>query len=106
MRMKNMFAVRLTDLIKENGISKRALAKIVGVSAMSVSDWTNGKAQPTAENIYNVASLLDVSADYLLGLEDEFGTKTRADNANGVNGNDVNDIRTKFSEGVSNVKAR
>lgn len=104
--MKNMFAVRLADLIKENNISKRALAKMAGVSAMSVSDWTNGKAQPTAENIYNIASLFDVSADYLLGLEDEFGTKTRTDNANGANGNDVNDVRTKFSEDVSDVKAR
>lgn len=73
--MKNLFASRLTELIKENNLSKRAFAQKIGVSAMSVSDWTNGKVQPTAENIYTIAMVFNVSADYLLGLEDETGTK-------------------------------
>ena len=73
--MKNLFAARLTDLLKENELSKRALAQGIGVSAMSISDWSNGKVQPTAENIYLVAEFFDVSSDYLLGLEDETGTK-------------------------------
>ena len=73
--MKNLFASRLTELIKENNLSKRAFAQKVGVSAMSVSDWTNGKIQPTAESIYIIAETFDVSADYLLGLEDETGAK-------------------------------
>lgn len=74
--MKNLFATRLTELIKETNLSKRAFALKVGVSAMSVSDWTNGKVQPTAENIYTIAMVFNVSADYLLGLEDETGAKT------------------------------
>lgn len=73
--MKNLFASRLTELIKENNLSKRAFALKIGVSAMSVSDWTNGKVQPTAENIYTIAMTFNVSADYLLGLEDETGAK-------------------------------
>lgn len=43
---------------------------------MSVSDWSTGKVQPTAENIYIVAEYFAVSSDYLLGLEDETGAKT------------------------------
>lgn len=43
---------------------------------MSVSDWSTGKVQPTAENIYLVAQFFGVSSDYLLGLEDELGVKT------------------------------
>jgi len=74
--MKNLFAIRLTELIKETNLSKRAFAQKIGVSAMSVSDWTNGKVQPTAENIYTIAMIFNVSADYLLGLEDETGAKT------------------------------
>ena len=75
--MKNLFAIRLTELLKEHNLSKRALAKYIEVSAMSVSDWTNGNVQPTAENIYAVAVFFDVSTDYLLGLEDETGAKIR-----------------------------
>lgn len=68
--MKNLFAVRLSELLEMNNLSKRALAKNIGISAMSISDWTNGKVQPTAENIYIIAKYFDVSSDYLLGLED------------------------------------
>ena len=50
--MKNKFAVRLNELIKDNNVSKRELAKKIGVSATSISDWSNGKIQPTAENIF------------------------------------------------------
>lgn len=68
--MKNKFAVRLNELIKDNNVSKRELAKKIGVSATSISDWSNGKIQPTAENIFLISEYFQVSADYLLGLID------------------------------------
>ena len=77
--MKNMFAERLTDLLIEKSISKRNLAVKLNVSAQSVSDWSTGKVQPTAENIYIVAKYFNVTSDYLLGLEDEFGQKEYSD---------------------------
>ena len=73
--MKNKFAERLTELLEINRLSKRAFAEKIGVSAMSVSDWTNGNVQPTAENIYLTAEFFRVGSDYLLGLEDETGAK-------------------------------
>jgi len=73
--MKNIFAERLTQLLKEKDMSKRTLAKAIGVSAMSISDWSNGNVQPTAENIYRIAVYFETTSDYLLGLEDESGTK-------------------------------
>lgn len=73
--MKNLFSQRLSDLLTGNQLSKRALARAIGVSSMSVSDWTTGKVQPTADNIYLVAVYFHVSADYLLGLEDDIGNK-------------------------------
>ena len=69
--MKNKFAERLTYLLEERGMSKRECAKICNVSAQSISDWTTGKIQPTAELLYAVCEKLNVSADYLLGLSEE-----------------------------------
>lgn len=71
--MKNIFAQRLSELLHLYKLSKRAFAAQIGVSAMSVSDWTTGKVQPTAENIYLTALYFGVSADYLLGLETDSG---------------------------------
>ncbi len=68
--MKNLFAERLNELLNENNISKRTLAKEIGVSAMSISDWSRGNVQPTAENIYLIAKYFNISSDYLLGLEE------------------------------------
>lgn len=68
--MKNLFPQRLTEMLKINKISKRALAREIGVSAASISDWSTGKVQPTAENIYLIAKYFNESSDYLLGLED------------------------------------
>lgn len=68
--MKNLFAQRLSELLIEFNVSKRKFAQAIGVSAMSVSDWTNGNVQPTAENIYLAARYFCVSADFLLGLVD------------------------------------
>lgn len=70
--MKNLFASRLTELLEENNLSKRALAKAIGVSAMSISDWSTGKVQPTAENIYLITDYFETTSDYLLGLKDEY----------------------------------
>lgn len=69
--MKNLFAIRLTKYIESIGLSKRKFAEKIGVSAMSVSDWTTGKIQPNAESIYNICLKCGLSADYLLGLTDK-----------------------------------
>ena len=82
--MKNIFDKRLTDLLKEKELSKRELGKLTQISAQSISDWSTGKVQPTAENIYTLAKFFNVSTDYLLGLEDETGAKTEIKNKNDV----------------------
>lgn len=68
--MNNLFPQRLTELLKIHNLSKRALAREIGVSVASICDWSTGKVQPTAENIYLVAKYFNESSDYLLGLED------------------------------------
>ena len=74
--MENKFAEKLTEILEEKGISKRECARICKISAQSVSDWTTGKIQPTAEMIYLICKNLNESADYLLGLtEDMSGIK-------------------------------
>ena len=69
------FAKNLTQLMKERRITQTMLADAIGYSQRSVSKWMNGQAEPCATAIYSCALFFDVTADYLLGLEDEFGTK-------------------------------
>lgn len=70
-----MFGKRLKNLLKETNITQEQLAKVIGYSQRAVSKWINEQAEPTETVIYRCAIYFDVSADYLVGLEDEAGMK-------------------------------
>lgn len=68
----NKFAERVVGLLKENNIAKYKLAMDTGISKSVLSDYCNGKVQPTADVIIVPAKYFDVSTDYLLGLTDTY----------------------------------
>lgn len=65
-----VFVERLKELRIEKGLSLVQLAKETGISKSAISFWENGDRIPTALNIITLAKYFEVSADYLLGLED------------------------------------
>ena len=70
-----IFVDRLNKLIEENKITKYRLAKEIGVSKQAVLWWCDGVNEPKISYLRKIAEYFDVSCDYLLGLEDETGTK-------------------------------
>ena len=68
-------AERLKEIRKEKNISQGQLAKGIGVDVSSISYWESGTYEPKATYIYKMALFLNVSADYLLGIEDETGRR-------------------------------
>lgn len=72
----DIFVNRLNKLLKENNITKYRLAKELGVSKQAVLWWCDGINEPKISYLQKLAIFFDVSADYLLGLEDETGAKT------------------------------
>ncbi len=50
-------------------ISQVALAKNLGVSKHSVSNWENDNIQPSIDMLVRIARCLNTSTDYLLGLD-------------------------------------
>ena len=65
--MINKFAERIKEQLIVKGKNQAELSRAIKVSGATVSEWINGKKQPTADNIILVADYFDVSADYLLG---------------------------------------
>ncbi len=68
-------AERLKEIRKEKNISQGKLAKGIGVDVSSISYWESGTYEPKATYVYKMAIFLNVTADYLLGLEDETGRR-------------------------------
>jgi len=64
--------VRIKTLRNEKGIGQNKLADDIQVSNASVSYWETGKQIPSAEVLFKLAVYFDVSADYILGIIDEW----------------------------------
>lgn len=71
----DIFVIRLNKLIEENKITRYKLAKDLKVSKQAVLYWCEGINEPKLSYLRQLAVYFDVSADYLLGLEDEGGGK-------------------------------
>ncbi|MBQ8135235.1 MAG: helix-turn-helix domain-containing protein [Clostridia bacterium] len=63
---------RIRQLRKEKGYTREALAELLSVSTRFLANVEGGEAGVSISTLKNIALLLDTSADYLLGLRDEF----------------------------------
>ena len=68
--MNNKFAERLKELRKECKMSQAQLATKLGVNQRTISNWEKEIRQPDYDMLLKIATVLDVSTDYLLGLSE------------------------------------
>ncbi|MCI9010476.1 MAG: helix-turn-helix transcriptional regulator [Clostridia bacterium] len=65
----NKFHERLKELRKERQIKQSELAALLSVDQRTISNWENGLREPDYNMLIKIASVFEVSTDYLLGLE-------------------------------------
>lgn len=62
----------LVEVIKlrmsEMGINQKALSELLGVSKSRVSEYLNGKSEPTLKVARNISTKLHIDADIVLGV--------------------------------------
>lgn len=58
---------RIKSLRQKKGLSQQELAKLLFVNQTAVSQWERGVTNPSTDTAIALASLFDVSVDYLLG---------------------------------------
>ncbi len=66
------FAERLKELRLENKLTQDMLAEQTGITQSSISIYELNKTRPTDEVIITFCKFFKVSADYLLGLSDNY----------------------------------
>ncbi|MGI5962153.1 MAG: helix-turn-helix domain-containing protein [Lawsonibacter sp.] len=64
-----MLNQQIRTLRQAHNMSQVELAKRLGVTKQSVSNWENDNIQPSIEMLKKLACVFSVSTDYLLGLE-------------------------------------
>ena len=66
---ESVFSERLKLSMKENGMKAVDLARKTGIPAPAISNWRSGYYKPNAENITKLAKALNVSVDWLSGVD-------------------------------------
>lgn len=72
-----VFCERIKELRKIKNLTQKQLAEILKTNNSSICDWECGRSQPDLEMLVCIAEFFEISVDYLLGLEDESGAKTK-----------------------------
>lgn len=62
--------VRLREEIKRSGMTTVELARRVGVSPEMITQYCTTKKLPRLDTFARLCQVLDVSADYLLGIKE------------------------------------
>ncbi|MBR2468076.1 MAG: helix-turn-helix transcriptional regulator [Clostridia bacterium] len=68
--MENKFAYNLKLLRQEEKLNQKQLATLVGVSQQCISEWENGKIEPTMSMLWKLADIFKISVDELIGRVD------------------------------------
>lgn len=68
-----IFNTRLKELRIEKKLSQTDLANIINVSQPNIARWEQGIQIPNAESIFKLAIYFNISADFLLGIENDDG---------------------------------
>ncbi len=67
----NDFAKRLKELRIENNLTQAEVSKRLGLTRNAFSNYESGIRQPSYETLKEICKFFNVSADYLLGLNDK-----------------------------------
>lgn len=73
---------KILYLLKLRGMPDSELARKIGVGRSTISDWKTGKTKSYRRHIQGIAKALDVSAEYLLELEDSSTETEKEKNIN------------------------
>ena len=66
-----MLSDKIRELRKEKGFTQGELAKIASLTTSCISMIETGQREANAHTIHALALALNVSSDYLLGIEDD-----------------------------------
>ena len=65
-----IFGNRVKQELKQQNKKQIDLARYLGVQKSTLSEWLNNNNEPSMQAIVDIAKYLNVTTDYLLGLED------------------------------------
>jgi len=60
--------LKLKKILEERGVKQSNLAKKLGVSTVSLSNWSTGKSNPSLVTVVRICQILDITIDQLVQI--------------------------------------
>lgn len=73
--------MRLKELREERNLSQLDVANAIGTSQTNIGRWEKERNEPSSGYVIKLADFFEVTTDYLLGREDDFGNISVTTNA-------------------------
>ncbi|MCL2751459.1 MAG: helix-turn-helix domain-containing protein [Firmicutes bacterium] len=73
--MNTVFCQKLREARKDKNLTQKQVATILNVVESCYANWEQGRSEPGITALQNLCGIFDVSADFLLGFENDDGTK-------------------------------
>ncbi len=70
---KKTIGMRITEARKRKGLNRLSLSRVSGIPNATIRGWEERGSSPAAERLPELAEVLEVSLEWLLGLTDEPG---------------------------------
>ncbi|MCQ2387889.1 MAG: helix-turn-helix domain-containing protein [Clostridia bacterium] len=67
---------KIRELRQEKGLTQNELAQILGVNQTAIGKYERGELEPDIEKLKVLSNFFDVTVDYILELEDDFGVRS------------------------------
>lgn len=74
--MNTDFSKNLRYLRQERNLTQLQLSELLHYTQSNISEWEKGSVEPKASALKTLSDFFDVSIEYLLGIEDDFGKRT------------------------------
>lgn len=68
--MKYEIKNRIKEMREEKGYTQKQLAQMLNKSVTGLASWEQGLSEPNVNDIRTLCKIFEVSADYLLGLDE------------------------------------
>jgi transcriptional regulator with XRE-family HTH domain len=101
--MGDNFNENLRNARMKKGYSQKEVAENIGVAKSTYSLYESGNREPSVQTIKKLADLLSVSADDLLGIDDEPHTLAAHFDGSEFTEDELDEIR-QFAEFVKNKR--
>ena len=101
--MGDKFNENLKAASEKRGLSQKEVAESIGVAKSTYSLYESGNREPNVQTIKKISDLLSVSADDLLGIDEDEQTVAAHFDGNEYTQEELDEIR-KFAEFVKSKR--